>query len=215
MIAGLLAKKLGMTQAFTEDGRFVPVTLLQAGPCTVLEIRNLEKDGYQALQLGFEDKKRHRARKPETGQARKANTEPKKFIREVAWDGADEVKVGQELTVGLFEGQKFIDVAGTTKGHGFTGVVVRHHFRGGPKTHGQSDRLRAPGSIGASSDPSRVLKGVRMAGRMGTARRTVRNLEIYKIDPEAHTIAVIGAVPGHRGAYVIIRRATAPHGSAQ
>jgi large subunit ribosomal protein L3 len=214
MIGGLLARKVGMTQVFTEDGRVVPVTVLQAGPCTVLQIRTREEDGYQALQLGFDDKRRQRATKPERGHAQKASAEPKKFVREVRWDGQDAPHLGQNLTVELFSGVKYVDVTGTTKGHGFTGVVRRHKFSGGPKTHGQSDRQRAPGSIGASSNPSRVFKGMRMAGRMGGVH-TVRNLKVHSIDPQTNTIAVVGAIAGHAGGYVIVRRAVVPRRAAR
>ena len=210
MIGGLLAKKLGMTEIFTEDGSCVPVTVLEAGPCTVLQIRSREKDGYTALQLGFDDRKRSRASRPETGHVKKANAEPKKFICEVPWDGDGEVELGQNLSVDMLAGVKYVDVTGTTKGHGFTGVVRRYKFAGGPATHGQGDRHRSPGSIGQSSYPSRVFKGMRMAGHMGCARHTTRNLEIVIVDPETHTIAVKGAVPGHNGSYLIIRRARFP-----
>ena len=213
MIGGLLAKKLGMTQLFTEEGTVVPVTVLQAGPCTVMQVRTSEKDGYQALQLGLDDKKRARATKPEAGQAKKANTEPKKFIREVAWDGEGDVEAGQNLTVDVFDGVDYVDVTGKMKGRGFAGVVKRHHFAGGPKTHGQKDRTRTTGSIGQSANPSRVFKGMRMPGRMG-GTRTVRNLRVHKIDLDTNTIAVVGAVPGHNGAYVVVKRAVAPRKAA-
>ena len=209
MIAGLLGKKLGMTEIFTESGECVPVTVLHVGPCTVLQVRTTEKDGYQAVQLGFEDKKRHRATRPETGHVKKADAEPKKFIAEVPWDGEDEADLGKSVGVEVFEGVKYVDVTGKSKGHGFTGVVRRHHFAGGPASHGQGDRHRSGGSIGQSSYPSRVFKGMRMPGHMGVQKNTVRNLIIVKIDTETNTIAVRGAVPGHNGSYITIRHARA------
>ncbi|HUU70677.1 MAG TPA: 50S ribosomal protein L3 [Planctomycetota bacterium] len=208
MIAGLLGKKAGMMQYFTEKGEVVPVTVLQVGPCVVMQVKKPETDGYYALQLGFEDKRRKRSNRAQSGHARKANTEPKRMIREMAWDGQGEFSLGQALTVSLFNDVKYVDVSGKSKGRGFAGVIKRHHFAGGPSTHGQSDRQRAPGSIGSSSNPSRVYKGLRMAGRMG-GRATKRNLEIVKIDPENNCLLVKGAVPGPTGGYVEVRTAKA------
>jgi len=208
MVTGLLGKKAGMTQLFTQKGEAVSVTVLEVGPCVVMQVKTPETDGYYALQLGFEDKPRKRSNRPQSGHAKKANTEPKRLIREMPWDGQGEYQQGQTLTVGVFSEIKMVDVSGQSKGRGFAGVVKRHHFRGGPVSHGQSDRTRAPGSIGSSSDPSRVYKGLRMAGRMG-GRVTMRNLEIVKVDPDNNCIVVKGAVPGPTGSYVEVRRAKA------
>jgi len=208
MIDGLLGKKAGMTQVFTESGRMIPVTVIELGPCTVMQVKAPDTDGHHALQLGFEDKRRKLSNRPESGHARKANTEPKKFVREFPWDGEGEYQLGQRIGVDIFNDVKWVDVSGMSKGRGFAGVVRRHGFRGGPKTHGQKDRHRAPGSIGQSSDPSRVLKGTRMAGRMG-GRVTARNLQVVKVDPENNCLLVKGAVPGPSGGYVEVRKAKA------
>jgi len=206
MISAILGKKVGMTQVFKEDGTVVPVTVIQCGPCVVMQVKTQEKEGYNAIQLGFEDKPLKRATKPEIGHAKKANTTPKKFVREVQWDGEGDYKPGQQITVEVLEGIERVDVTGISKGRGFAGVVKRHGFAGGPKTHGQSDRHRAPGSIGQSSFPSRVFKGMRMAGHMGNEKCTVRNLELVKIDKEKNCILVKGAVPGPNGGYVVVRK---------
>ena len=195
-----------MMQVFTSTGEAVPVTVIEVGPCVVMQVKTPEHDGYYALQLGFEDKRRKRSTRPESGHARKANTQPKRFIREMAWDGQGEYKLGQTLTVSMFSDVKYVDVSGTSKGRGFAGLIKRHHFGGGPITHGQSDRQRAPGSIGSSSDPSRVFKGQRMAGRMG-GRVTMRNLEVVKVDADNNCLLVKGAIPGPNGGYVEVRRA--------
>jgi len=208
MVNGLLGKKAGMTQLFTDSGELVPVTVIEAGPCTVMQVKTPDSDGYYALQLGFEDKRRKRSTRAESGHARKAQAEPKRFMREVSWDGEGEYSLGQELSVDVFSDVQFVDVSGISKGRGFAGVVRRHGFRGGPKTHGQKDRHRAPGSIGQSSDPSRVFKGTRMAGRMG-GRITTRNLRVVKVDTENNCLLVKGAVPGPVGGYVEIRKAKA------
>ncbi|NQT18287.1 MAG: 50S ribosomal protein L3 [Planctomycetes bacterium] len=208
MANGMLGKKIGMTQVFTESGEAVPVTVIEIGPCTVMQVKSAQTDGYSALQLGFADKARKRSNRAESGHARKANAEPKRFVREVGWDGQGEYELGQTLTVDVFNEIKWVDVSGTSKGRGFAGVVKRHGFKGGPKSHGQKDRHRAPGSIGQSSDPSRVFKGTRMAGRMG-GRVTTRNLEVVKIDPENNCLLVKGAAAGPNGGYVEVRKAKA------
>lgn len=207
MISGLLGKKLGMTQIF-KDGKCYAVTVVAAGPCKVLQVKKSDgKDGYNAIQLGFEDKKVKSCAKSEIGHAKKhADSAPKSFVREVEWDGKDDIKAGQEITLSVLEKVKYVDVIGTKKGKGFQGVVKRHNFKGGPTTHGQSDRLRAPGSIGASSYPSRVHKGMRMPGQMGNCRGTVRNLEILDIDLGQNIIAINGSVPGAQNGYVILRK---------
>jgi large subunit ribosomal protein L3 len=208
MIDALLGKKVGMTAVYTDDGVLVPVTVIELGPCTVVQVKREKADGYTALQLGFEDRKPKNVKKPLQGHYEKAGTGPKRFLREVGWDGEDDVKPGQELTADLFADVSKVDVIGTTKGRGFQGVVRRHGFAGGPKTHGQGDRHRAPGSIGQSAYPSRVLKGTKMPGRMGGTRHTTRNLKVVRVDTERNAILVKGAVPGPRSGYVIVRRAS-------
>ena len=206
MVSAILGKKLGMTQLFIEDKCF-PVTVIEVGPCTVLQIKNKEKDGYNALQLGYAEKKKKRASRAEQGHAEKhAKSTPKKFIKEIEWDGKEEVKTGDEVTVNIFEKIRYVDVTGTTKGRGFQGGVKRHGFAGGPKSHGQSDRLRAPGSIGCSATPSRVYKGVKMSGQMGNAKRTSRNLQVIDIDEKKGLISVKGSIPGPNGGFVIVKR---------
>lgn len=206
MIASILGKKLGMSQIF-KDGKRIPVTVIAAGPCTVLQAKKLETDGYFALQLGFDAKKKKQASKAEIGHAEKrAQTGPKRFVKEIEWDGKGDVKEGESINVSVMEKFRYVDVTGTSKGKGFQGGVRRYGFGGGPKTHGQSDRMRAPGSIGASSIPSRVYKGTRMAGHMGNATRTARNLRLVDIDAEQGLIVVMGSVPGPDGGYVIVKK---------
>ncbi|KPJ62597.1 MAG: 50S ribosomal protein L3 [Planctomycetes bacterium DG_23] len=204
MAKGILGRKVGMTQIYDEAGRIVPVTALEVGPCTVLQVKTLERDGYSALQLGFLDKKRRRANKPELGRAEKVNTEPKRFVREVPADFEHSYKPGQEITVDVFADTEQVDVTGISKGRGFAGVMKRWGFKGGPDSHG-STRHRRPGSIGSSSDPSRVFKGMKMAGHMGMAQNTVKNLKVIKADKEKNLLLVKGAVPGPKGGFLIIR----------
>ena len=206
MINHLLGRKIGMTQIFDEKGGIVPVTVVECGPCVITQIKKQETDGYTALQLGFADKKAKRVIASEAGHAKKANTTPKRFVREIPWDGKDDVKLGQALTVEVFKDIKRVDVVGTMKGRGFAGVVKRHHFSGGPKTHGQSDRHRAPGSIGGSAWPSRVRKGMRMGGHLGASRSTVRDMALVKIDPEKNLLLIKGGVPGPNGGFVMVRQ---------
>ena len=206
VINHLLGRKIGMTQIFNEKGAVVPVTVVECGPCVITQIKTVETDGYMALQLGFADKKAKRVIQSEAGHAKKANTAAKRFVREIPWDGKDEVKLGQPLTVDVFKDIKWVDVIGTMKGRGFAGVVKRHHFAGGPKTHGQSDRHRAPGSIGGSAWPSRVRKGMRMGGHLGASRSTVRDMELVKIDAERNLLLIKGGVPGPNGGFVIVRQ---------
>ncbi|MBX2976598.1 MAG: 50S ribosomal protein L3 [Ignavibacteriaceae bacterium] len=196
-MAGLLGKKLGMSNVFTQDGNRVPVTMIEVGPCKITNIRTVEKDGYSALQLGFGEKKESKTTKPVLGYFKKNNLTISRTLREFRIDDSSSYKIGDELTAAFFvEGEK-IKVRGLSKGKGFQGVMKRHGFGGvGGTTHGQSDRLRAPGSIGASSYPSRVFKGQRMAGRKGYESVTVRNLKVVKIVPEKNLILVKGAVPG-------------------
>lgn len=206
-MSGLIGRKIGMTSIFDENGKNVPCTVIEAGPCVVTQVRTKEVDGYTALQLGFDDKAERRANKAETGHAKKAGTSPKKKIVEFKYFEEGKHKLGDTLRVDLFVEGDYVDVVGTSKGKGFQGVVKRHHFGGvGQSTHGQHNRLRAPGSIGAGSDPSRVFKGTRMAGRMGGDRVTIQNLRVLKIIPEKNLLVVNGCVPGHKNAYVTIEK---------
>ncbi|HRU06669.1 MAG TPA: 50S ribosomal protein L3 [Candidatus Brocadiia bacterium] len=208
MIEGILGKKVGMMQRYAEDGTVSAVTVIQAGPCHVMQVKTVEKDGYAAAQLGFEDKKRKVATKPEMGHARKAKVEPKRFIREVRYSG-EELAAGAELTVAVLEGAKEVDVTGVTKGKGFQGVMKRHGFHGRPASHGASKDHRAPGSIGSSTTPGRTVKGRRMAGHMGVAKCTSRNLKLLEVDKENNLLVVRGAVPGPTGGFVVVRRCLA------
>ena len=205
MSVGLLGKKLGMTQLYNDQGEVIPATLVQAGPCNILQIKGQEKDGYSAIQIGFEDRKKKRATKAETGHCLKAKTSAKKWVREIRDDADTEYQLGQSLTVDIFEGVEKVDVTGTSKGRGFAGVVKRWGFSGGPATHG-STRHRTSGSIGAGTDPGRVFKGKKMAGRMGGVRTTVRNLDVVKIDKSRNLLVIRGAIPGPNGGYIIIRK---------
>lgn len=199
---GLLGKKTGMTRIFDENGNVIPVTIVEAGPCLVTQIKTKDNDGYDAIQLGFDEKKLKSTIKPLIGHFKKSGVTPKRFLAEFRDFDLKDLKLGQQLSVDIFsEGDK-ITVQGISKGKGFQGVVKRHGFGGGSVTHGQSDRLRAPGSIGASSYPSRVFKGQRMAGRMGAAKVSVRNLKIVKIDKDQNLIFIKGAIPGHINGYV-------------
>ena len=196
-MSGLLGQKIGMTSVYNEHGDLIPVSVIKAGPCKIVSIRTKEKDGYHALQLGFGEKKEKRVTKPVLGQFKKNELAPLKVLKEFKFSSEQEFKVGDEINVSIFsEGEK-IKVRGKSKGKGFQGVMRRHGFGGvGGTTHGQSDRLRAPGSIGASSYPSRVFKGQRMAGRMGYENVTISNLKVFKVIPEQNLILVRGAVPG-------------------
>ena len=202
---GLIGKKIGMTSVFSVEGKNIPCTVIEAGPCAVSQVRTLEKDGYEALQLGFLDKKEKHATKPEIGHFKKAGTAPKKKVAEFSsFDGT--AKLGDILTVELFEASDFVDITGFSKGKGFQGVVRRHGFGGvGESTHGQHNRLRAPGSIGASSYPSRVFKGMRMAGQMGNKRRLAPNLQILKVMADKNILIVKGSIPGANGSTVTIK----------
>lgn len=199
---GLIGQKLGMTQFWREDGKVLPVTVLQVGPCVITQIKTEEKDGYNAIQLGYKDKKESRATKPEMGHAKKANTAPKYFMQEFRDMQVGEKNLGDAVSADIFEVGERIAVSGTSKGRGFAGVMKRHNFSGGRRSHGKSDQLRAGGAIGASSDPSRVMPGKRMAGQYGNKRATVRNLEVVSVDAEKHIVMVKGAVPGPNNGYV-------------
>jgi large subunit ribosomal protein L3 len=205
-MSGLIGKKIGMTSLFDEQGKNIPCTVIELGPCVVTQVRTEEVDGYSALQLGFDDKAEKRASNAALGHFKKANTVPKKKVVEFQ-DFEEEYKLGDTLTVELFKEGEFVDVSGTSKGKGFQGVVKRHGFAGvGQATHGQHNRLRAPGSIGAASYPARVFKGMRMAGQMGTDKVKVQNLKVLKVVAEKNLLVVKGAVPGHTNAYVIVEK---------
>jgi len=206
-MSGILGKKIGMTSIFNERGESVPCTVIEAGPCYITQIKTKDNDGYDAIQLGFEDKRESLVNKPMSGHFKKSNMKPKKILREFKGFDVSKLQVGAELKVdALFAIGDVISVSGTSKGRGFQGVVKRHHFGGGFKTHGQSDRLRAPGSIGSSSYPSRVFKGMKMAGRMGGERVTIKNLKILRIIPESNILLVKGSVPGYNNSYVEIHK---------
>ena len=195
-----------MTSLFDEQGKNIPCTVIELGPCVVTQVRTEEVDGYNALQLGFDDKAEKRATKAALGHFKKANTVPKKKVVEFQ-DFEEEYKLGDTLTVDLFQEGEFVDVSGTSKGKGFQGVVKRHGFAGvGQATHGQHNRLRAPGSIGAASYPARVFKGMRMAGQMGNARVKVENLQVMRVMSEKNIMIVKGAVPGAKNSYIIIEK---------
>ncbi len=204
---GIIGKKVGMTSIYDENGKNIPVTVILAGPNYVTQVRTEEVDGYDAVQLGFDDKKEKNTPKALRGHFEKAGVSPKRKVVEFR-DFEKEVKLGDELTVAdVFQEGEFVDISGVSKGKGFQGVVKRHGFGGvGQATHGQHNRLRAPGSIGASSDPSRVFKGMRMAGHMGHEKVTVQNLKVMKVIPEKNLLIVKGSVPGHKNAYLIIKK---------
>ena len=205
MIRGMVGRKLGMTQIFDDTGLVHPVTVIECGPNVVTQIRTLEKDGYEAVQLGYGQDKR--LNKPERGHLKPSGYENLNELREFKADSVGDYEVGQVIKADAFSVGEIVDVTGTSKGRGFQGGVKRHGFRGGPKTHGQSDRHRAPGSIGASATPGRVLKGMRMAGHMGHERVTIQNLKVMRVDTERNLILVEGSVPGHNKSLVLIRRA--------
>jgi large subunit ribosomal protein L3 len=207
VIEGLLGRKVGMTQVFSSDGRVVPVTVIEAGPCYVTQIRTVENDGYQAVQLGFGETKPKRLGKPEQGHLNRAKVPSLRHLREVRANDLSDVALGQRVDASVFRVGELVDVVGTSKGKGFAGVVKRHHFRGGPRTHGQSDRERAPGSSGSTTTPGRVLKGTKKAGQMGNARVTVQSLEVVESDGERNLLLLRGAVPGARNGLLLIRRA--------
>ncbi|MFP4055950.1 MAG: 50S ribosomal protein L3 [Candidatus Brocadiia bacterium] len=219
MVQGLLGRKIGMTQMWDDQETLRPATVLEVGPCVVLQVKSQDSDGYDAVQLGFGHKKfrrkhgkgeprqpveRRGASKAELGHARKAGTAPRRFVREVGVEPGDQFELGQELTVEVWAEVSHVDVTGTTKGRGFQGTVKRHGFSRGPESHG-SMNIRRPGSIGQSASPSRVFPGSRMPGHMGNARRTEKNLQVLRVDPEHNLLVVCGAVPGPSGGYVLVR----------
>ena len=205
-MSGLIGKKIGMTSIFDESGKNLPCTVIKVGPCVVTQVRTEDKDGYDAVQLGFDDKTEKSANKAEIGHSKKAGTSVKKKV--IEFQGFDsEYKLGDVITVDHFEEGEFVDITGTSKGKGFQGVVKRHGFAGvGQATHGQHNRLRAPGSIGAASYPARVFKGMRMAGRMGTVTVKVQNLKVLKVIADQNLFVVKGCVPGHKNAYLKIEK---------
>ncbi len=206
-MTGLLGKKIGMTSVFDETGQVIPCTVIEAGPCFVTQIKTMDRDGYQAVQLGFAEVKDRRTSKPLQGHFAKANVKPKRLVREFDLANGAELQPGQEIRVdSVFTKGDVVSVIGTSKGRGFQGVVKRHHFGGGFRTHGQSDRERAPGSIGSSSYPSRVFKGMRMAGRMGGTQVTVRNLKVVGVVPDSNLLLVKGSVPGAINSFLEIRK---------
>jgi large subunit ribosomal protein L3 len=202
---GIIGKKIGMTSIYSAEGKNLPCTLVECGPCVVTQVKTVEKDGYSAVQLAYGDKKEKNTPKALKGHFKKAGTSPKAKL--VEFDGFEEVNLGDEINVTLFEEGEFVDVVGTSKGKGFQGVVKRHNFRGvGDATHGQHNRLRAPGSIGAASYPARVFKGMKMAGQMGNERVKVMNLKVLKVIEDKNVLVVKGSVPGPKGSYVILEK---------
>jgi large subunit ribosomal protein L3 len=203
---GIIGKKIGMSRIFNEDGQSIPVTVIEAGPCPVVQVKTGEKDGYGAIQLGFGQKRKNLFTLPLLGHFAKAKLEPRRILKEIRISSPENFTAGQEVKVDLFTVGEKVKVTGISKGLGFQGVVRRHKFGGGPKTHGQSDRLRAPGSVGASSYPSRTFKGQRMGGRMGGEKVTIRNLVVAGVDAEKNLLLLKGAVPGKTNSYLTIRK---------
>ncbi|SHE53528.1 LSU ribosomal protein L3P [Psychroflexus salarius] len=202
-MSGLIGKKIGMTSLFDENGKNIPCTVIEAGPCAVTQVRTSEVDGYDALQLGFDDKSDKNATKADLGHFKKAGTSVKRKV--IEFQGfEEEFKLGDHITVDIFTEGEFVDISGTSKGKGFQGVVKRHGFSGSERTHGQQSMLRAPGSVGAASYPARIFKGMRMAGQMGNKKVKVQNLRVLKVVPEKNLLVVKGCVPGHKNSYVTI-----------
>jgi large subunit ribosomal protein L3 len=204
---GVLGEKLGMTQVFDDEGRIVPVTVVQAGPCVVTQLRTQEKDGYTAVQIGYGQIDPRKVNKPRTGHFEKAGVTPRRYLVELRSDDTTEYELGQEITASVFEAGQKIDVTGTSKGKGTAGVMKRHGFKGLGASHGTQRKHRSPGSIGGCATPGRVFKGLRMAGRHGNARTTVQNLTVHAIDAEKNLLLIKGAVPGPNGAVVLVRDA--------
>jgi large subunit ribosomal protein L3 len=204
---GLLAKKIGMTQVFTEKGELLPVTVLEAGPCVVIALRAIQKDGYGAVQLGFGEAKAKQLTKPVAGHFKKAGVAAHRHVREVRLKADASYTIGQALKADLFAAGELVDVTGTTRGKGFSGQHKRHHFGRGPVTHG-SHNIKQPGSIGSSSTPSRVYKGMRMAGQLGNAQRTTKHLKVVRVDLDRNLLLVNGDVPGHKNSVVLVRDST-------
>ena len=207
MVNGIIGRKVGMTQIFEESGEAVPVTVIEAGPCPIVQLKTQEKDGYQAVQLGFGEQKEKRINSPKRGHLAKAGVDSTSVLREFRVQSLDDVSVGNVVDASVFSEGELVDVTGTSKGRGFSGVVRRWNFSGGRKSHGGEQDLRRPGSIGASATPSRVFKGKRMAGRHGAKRHTVQNLPVIQADPERNLLVVKGAVPGPPNGLLLIRKA--------
>jgi len=205
VIRGLLGRKLGMTRLFDEKGVATATTIIEAGPCWVTQLETNDRAGWRAVQIGFSETKPKRLTKGELGHLK--GLPPLRELREVPADDVSDLKVGDKIDAGIFREGELVDVTATSKGKGFAGVVKRHGFRGGPKSHGQSDRWRAPGSLGSGTTPGRVLKGMRMAGHMGNERVTVKNLQVLRVDASRNVVAVKGAVPGPRGGLVLLKKA--------
>jgi large subunit ribosomal protein L3 len=211
MVTGIIGKKVGMTQVFDPDGTVHPATVIKAGPCVVVQAKNAQTDGYEAVQLGLVEERPAKVAKPLAGHYKKANVPPTRVRREMkVAPGGDPLKAGDQVLVSIFANGDRVDVIGTGRGKGFQGVVKRHHFGGGAATHGSMFH-RAPGSIGASSFPSRVVKGMRAAGRMGGGHVTIRNLKVLRVDADNHLLIVEGGIPGAPAGYVLVRKAVAPH----
>lgn len=206
-IKGILGKKLGMTQIFDEDNRVIPVTVVEAGPCVVTQIRTPETDGYSAIQIAYGDIDPRKAKKPQAGHFKKAGVNPRRFVTEIRMDDTSGYELGQEFNATIFEGDAYVDVAGTTKGHGYAGAMKRHGFGGQGAAHGNQAAHRRVGSIGACATPGRVFKGTRMAGRMGGNRVTTQNLKIQRIDGDNNLILIKGAIPGAKGSVVTVKTA--------
>ncbi|SUZ95716.1 uncharacterized protein METZ01_LOCUS48570 [marine metagenome] len=202
MLQGYLGKKIGMTQIFREDGRMLPVTVIEAGPCVVTQVKTKDTDGYEAVQLGYGEVKRRN--KPQSGHLK--NSRLSRYLREVGTDDTSEFEVGQTIGVDIFEAGEKVDIIGKSKGRGFAGVMKRWNFGGGPRTHGQSDRARAPGSIGGGTTPGKVYKGLKMAGHMGNRRITIKGLEIVEVDTERNLLLIKGGIPGATNSLIQIRR---------
>jgi large subunit ribosomal protein L3 len=205
-VLGLIGKKIGMTQAFDETGNLVPLTVVEAGPCPIVQVKDVASDGYGALRVGFDEVSGNRLNRPQQGIYTKAGVTSHRVLREFRVDDPSAFSVGDVLDVGVFESGESVDVTGRSKGKGFQGTVKRHHFKGGPKTHGQSDRHRAPGSIGQSSYPGHVFKGMNMSGHMGNRQVTVQGLTVVKVDKARNLVLLKGAVPGGRGGVVVVRK---------
>jgi large subunit ribosomal protein L3 len=207
MLSGLIGRKVGMTQIFSAEGEVIPVTAIETGPCWIVQKKTQERDGYTAIQLGFQDKKMKHTTKPLQGHFQKSGVSPKRWLREFRVDGAtlDEIQEGQEVTGEILASLRYVDVTGTSKGRGFAGVMKRHGFGGKPASHGTHESFRGSGSIGASADPARVFKNTRMAGHYGNARVTIRNLEVVRFLKEQNLLLIKGAVPGPNGGMVLVR----------
>ena len=206
-IKGILGKKLGMTQVFDEDNRVVPVTVVEAGPCVVTQIRTTETDGYNAIQIAFGEIDPRKVNQPQAGHFKKAGVTPRRYVTEIRMDDVSGYEIGQEINAGIFDGDTFVDVTGTSKGHGFAGPMKRHGFAGQGASHGNQAAHRRIGSIGMAATPGHVLKGTRMAGRMGNNKVTTQNLKIQKIDADSNLILIKGAIPGPKGGVVTVKTA--------